>query len=57
MAGLTAIRPAFWVWGGRFDADATLRTTPEYYTLTVAQLLFADDFDYGDLITWDADVP
>jgi hypothetical protein len=57
MAGLTAIRPAFWVWGGRFDADATLRTTPEYYTLTVAQLLFADDFDYGDLISWDADVP
>ena len=57
IAGSVAIRPAFWVWGGRFDADTTLRVTPEFFTVYSQQLLFSDDFELGDLIAWTLDVP
>jgi len=57
IAGSIATRPSFWVWGGRFDVDTTLRVTPEFFTLYSEQLIFADDFDLGDAIAWSEEVP
>ena len=44
-------RPGVWVWGGRFDADTTLRITPEFYAVGPG-LLFADGYESGDLTAW-----
>jgi hypothetical protein len=49
-------RPGVWVWGGRFESDTTLRTTPEFYAVGPA-LLFADGFESGDDSAWSFVLP
>lgn len=57
VGGIVSTRPAYWVWGGRFTADTTLRATPEFFVVTPDQVIFADGFNTGDTISWSDTVP